>query len=142
MTTDPEPAGLRERVRRAYSEVARAPAAEHAFPVGRRLARRAGYPEQWLQSVPPESVEAFAGLSCLPCFAAVPSGASVLDLGCGAGLDSLMVAGTGVSALGPGFSQGMLSAGRRSAEVMGVRTTRFQLGDAEGIPAATGSLDA
>ena len=142
MTTDPEPAGLRERVRRAYSAVARAPAAEHAFPVGRRLARRAGYPEQWLQSVPPESVEAFAGVSCLPCFAAVPSGASVLDLGCGAGLDSLLVAGTGASVLGLDFSEEMLSRARKSAEVMGVRTARFELGDAEAIPAATGSLDA
>jgi arsenite methyltransferase len=142
MTAGPEPAGLRERVKRAYGEVARAPGAEHAFPVGRRLARRAGYPERWLRTVSPASVEAFAGVSCLPCFADVPVRGTVLDLGCGAGLDSLLVAANGPSVLGVDFSEEMLSRAREAAEVMGVRTARFELGDAEAIPAATGSVDA
>lgn len=142
MRTHPEPAGIRERVRKAYSAVATAPAAEHAFPVGSKLAKRAGYPEDWLDTVPPESVEAFAGVSCLPCLAVLRPGTAVLDLGCGAGLDSLLVASSGVPVLGVDFSEEMLSRARHAAEVMGLRNVRFELGDAEAIPAATGSMDA
>lgn len=141
MTAEPEPADLRGRVRRAYDDVARTPGAEHGLPVGRRLARRAGYLDRWLATVPAASVEAFAGVSCLPCVAVVPAGAAVLDLGCGAGLDALLVAGTGASVLGVDFSEEMLSRARDAAEEMGVRTARFELGDAEAIPAPTGSVD-
>jgi ubiquinone/menaquinone biosynthesis C-methylase UbiE len=35
----------------------------------------------------------------------------------------------------------MLSRARDAAEQMGVRTARFELGDAEAIPAPTGSVD-
>jgi arsenite methyltransferase len=141
MTAEPEPARLRERVRRAYNEVAKDPGVKHAFPVGRRLARRAGYPEQWLAAVPDASVEAFAGVSCLPCFAVVPADGAVLDLGSGAGLDALLVAATGASVLGVDFSERMLSRARDSAKTMGLGNARFELGDAEAIPAATGSVD-
>jgi SAM-dependent methyltransferase len=144
---EPQPPGLRERVRRAYSEVARTPGAEHAFPVGRGLARRAGYPERWLANVPAASVEAFAGVSCMPCFAVVSSGSVVLDLGCGAGLDALLLAApagpaaSAASVLGVDFSEEMLSRARHAAEVMGARGARFELGDAEAIPAETGAVD-
>jgi ubiquinone/menaquinone biosynthesis C-methylase UbiE len=87
-------------------------------------------------------VEAFAGVSCLPCLAALRPDAAVLDLGCGAGLDSLLVAKTGAAVLGIDFSQEMLSRGRRSAEAMGLRNVRFELGDAEAIPVKSGSLEA
>jgi arsenite methyltransferase len=139
--SEPEPASLRERVRRAYGEAARAPGAAHAVPVGPRLARRAGYPERWLSSVPSTSVEVFAGVSCLPCLADVPQGSAVLDLGCGAGLDALLVASAADTVLGVDFSDEMLARARSSAEVMGVSNVRFELGDAEAIPAGTGSVD-
>jgi ubiquinone/menaquinone biosynthesis C-methylase UbiE len=94
-----------------------------------------------LSSVPGTSVEVFAGVSCLPCFADVPPGSAVLDLGCGAGLDALLVAAAAATVLGVDFSDEMLSRARSSAEVMGVGNVRFELGDAEAIPAETGSVD-
>jgi ubiquinone/menaquinone biosynthesis C-methylase UbiE len=86
-------------------------------------------------------VEAFAGVSCLPCLADVPPGSAVLDLGCGAGLDALLVAAAAATVLGVDFSDEMLSRARSSAEVMGVGNVRFELGDAEAIPAGTGTVD-
>ncbi|MBJ7597079.1 methyltransferase domain-containing protein [Candidatus Nephthysia bennettiae] len=138
---EPEPANLRERVRQAYSRAATTPGDVHAVPVGLRLARPAGYPEHWLSSVPSTSVEVFAGVSCLPCFAGVTPGSAVLDLGCGAGLDALLVAAVAATVLGVDFSDEMLSRARRSAGIMGLGNVRFELGDAEAIPAETGSVD-
>ena len=80
-------ANLREKVERTYTKVADDPHADHPFRVGRGVAELAGYPPEWLARVRAASVDAFAGISCLPCFAEIPAGAKVLDLGCGAGLD-------------------------------------------------------
>lgn len=105
------------------------------------MAERAGYPPEWLSTVPGASVEAFAGVSCLPCFAEIPADAVVLDLGCGAGLDSLLLATRTGRVLGIDFSEEMVSRARRSAAAMGVAGVEFRQGDAEAIPAATGSVD-
>jgi arsenite methyltransferase len=137
----PEPGELREQVRRVYSQLAAAPDAHHPFRVGRQLAERAGYSEAWLSGIPTASIESFAGVSCVPCFAEVSSEARVLDLGCGAGLDALLVAPRANSTVGLDFSRQMLVRARRSAETMGITNVEFHEGDAEQIPAAPASFD-
>jgi arsenite methyltransferase len=132
---------LRDQVRSTYSRVATSPAAEHPFRVGRKVAERAGYPQELLSTVATASVEAFAGVSCLPCFAEIPDGAFVLDLGCGAGLDSLLVAAKAGAVLGIDFSEEMLFRARGSAAAMGATNVQFRRGDAEAIPTATDSVD-
>ena len=133
--------GLREKVRVTYSQVADDPNAKHPFRVGRRVAERAGYPQEMLSRVAAPSVDAFAGISCLPCFADIPAGARVLDLGCGAGLDSLLIAGRAGFVLGIDFSSAMLTIARRSAESMGIANVEFREGDAESIQVESGSID-
>jgi arsenite methyltransferase len=132
---------LRDRVRRAYSDVAADPDAPHPFPVGRRLAEATGYPESWLSEVPPGTLEAFAGISCLPCFAEVSPESRVLDLGCGAGLDSLLLARQARSVVGLDFSCRMLEQARAAAEVASVTNAEFLQGDAEVMPLETASVD-
>src|SRR5262245_47751692 len=83
---------LRQGVWRAYSDVAREPSGEHPFAVGRQFAEALGYPATALAGLPAVTVEAFTGVSNVSVFAEFPSGARVLDLGCGAGLDSLLAA--------------------------------------------------
>src|SRR6266852_7579731 len=84
---------LRSAVQTAYSLAAGRPAEKHAFPVGRILAERLGYPADLLDTLPLAAVEAFAGVSNIAVSAMIPAGAHVLDLGCGAGLDSVILAG-------------------------------------------------
>jgi arsenite methyltransferase len=139
MSSDPKV--IREQVRKVYSEVATTPGAEHPFRVGRRLAELAGYPDKWLARIPSAAVDSFAGVSCLPCFAQIPNGAKVLDLGCGAGLDSLLVAPRAGSVVGIDFSESMLFRARSSGEVLGISNVEFREGDAERIPADTSSFD-
>jgi arsenite methyltransferase len=137
----PDPAHLREAVRLTYSKVADQPQAEHPFRVGREVAKRAGYSEDSLSNIPTGTLDAFAGISCLPCFAEIPTGARVLDLGCGAGLDSLLIASSAGSVVGIDFSTSMLAVARTSAESMGLTNVGFREGDAESIPLETGSVD-
>lgn len=132
---------LRSAVHNAYSAAAERPAQKHAFPVGRLLAERLGYPADLLDTLPPVSVEAFAGVSNLAVSAGIPAEAHVLDLGCGAGLDSLILAGRKAGrVVGIDFSEAMLVRARQASAAYGVNAT-FCLGDAERLPLDEASID-
>ncbi len=96
---------LRTSVQGAYSAAAEKPADGHAFPVGERFAREVGYPRELLDRLPRASVERFAGVSNVAVFAEIAEGNAVLDLGCGAGLDSFAASGR---VIGIDFSESML----------------------------------
>jgi arsenite methyltransferase len=83
---------VRDRVQQAYSDAGNSPDNEHAFPIGRDFAESLGYPRALLSDLPAVASEAFAGVSNVSVFAEIPLGATVLDLGCGAGLDTLIAA--------------------------------------------------
>ena len=134
---------LRSAVHLAYSAAAERPTQKHAFPVGRLLAERLGYPVDLLDALPLAAVEAFAGVSNLAVSAALPAEARVLDLGCGAGLDSLILArrvGATGHVVGIDFSEAMLVRARQAAAESGVTVT-FCRGDAERLPLDDASVD-
>lgn len=144
LLTDETRARLCEAVRSAYSSAAIEPHAKHPFPVGREFARSLGYPLDLLDSVSPASVDAFAGVSNLAVLADLPAGARVLDLGCGAGLDSLIAAqrvGPGGRVVGLDFSEPMLGRAQRAASEAGVSNVDFCRADAERLPLRAGSVD-
>ncbi|MEK6798171.1 MAG: methyltransferase domain-containing protein [Planctomycetota bacterium] len=135
---------MRDGVRAAYSAAATYPDRIHAFPVGRGFAESLGYPKTILDSLPPEAVEAFAGVSNVSVFAEVPPGASVLDLGCGAGLDSIILArrvGPAGCVMGIDFSEAMLARARAAASAAGCSNLTLRLGEAETLPCPAASID-
>jgi SAM-dependent methyltransferase len=134
---------LRAAVHNAYSAAAERPTQKHAFPVGRILAERLGYPAEVLDGMPGVAVEAFAGVSNLAVSAPIPNGARVLDLGCGAGLDSLILArrvGSTGRVVGIDFSEAMLTRARQGAVAAGLGVTFFR-GDAEQLPLDGATVD-
>ncbi len=136
--------GLRGSVREAYSAAALRPEASHAFPVGRRFAESLGYSGEWLDRLPPASAEAFSGVSNVSLLAEIGDGARVLDLGCGAGLDSLIAArraGAGGRVVGLDFSEPMVARARAAAVEAGAGNVVFCRADAERLPLGTASVD-
>lgn len=135
---------LREGVRRAYSEAARNPRGEHPFPVGREFAESLGYPCSVLDSLPSEAVDAFSGVSNVAVFASLTENATVLDLGCGAGMDSLIAArhvGPGGRVVGIDFSTAMLERAKRAVDSSGVGNTSIVRAVAERLPLGDGTID-
>ncbi len=135
---------LRRRVSEAYSAAALSPGDRHAFPVGRAFAESLGYPARLLNSLPAVSVEAFSGVSNVSVSADVPPGSRVLDLGCGAGLDSLIAArraGPAGRVIGLDFSAAMLSRARSAAEHVSAAKVLFCRAAAESLPLAAASID-
>src|SRR4051794_19358213 len=81
---------IREHIRAMYRDVAQRPDADFHFEMGRRLAERLGYPAAWLDAVPQEALESFAGVGHMLDLAELRPGDSVLDLGSGAGTDAFV----------------------------------------------------
>ena len=135
---------LRNGVRQAYSAVAENPQTEHPFPVGRQFAESLGYPPGLLADLPTIAVEAFAGVSNVAIFAGIPEGATVLDLGCGAGLDSLIAAkrvGPAGHVIGIDFSEPMLFRAWQAAAEAALNNIEFHQADAENLFLQEDSID-
>jgi len=135
---------LREGVYQAYSAVAETPQAEHPFAVGREFAERLGYPTELLDQLPAESTEAFTGVSNVSIFASIHAGSTVLDVGCGAGLDSLIAAqrtGENGRVIGVDFSEAMLTRARTAAMKAKAMNVEFRRSSAESMPIEDASID-
>jgi arsenite methyltransferase len=135
---------LRDKVCEAYSAAATSPTEEHPFPVGRAFAESLGYPAALLDTLPLAAVEAFAGVSNVSLIAEIPKGATVLDLGCGAGLDSLIAArraGRSGRVIGIDFSDTMLERARKAAREAAVPNATFEHADAEQLPLDDACID-
>jgi SAM-dependent methyltransferase len=135
---------LREAVRQAYSAIAERPQHDPPFPTGRQLALDLGYPPELLEELPAVAVEAFCGVSNVPLFAQIPAGATVLDLGCGAGMDTVIAArrtGPRGSVVGVDFSDAMLQRARRAVADAGAGQVALLAAAAELLPLATARID-
>ncbi len=86
---------LRAQVQAKYSDVASRPELGFHFHTGRPLAAMLGYAEADVEWLPASTVESFAGTGNPLSAGALPQGATVLDLGSGAGFDTLLAARSG-----------------------------------------------
>lgn len=135
---------LRHKVREAYSAAAESPEDKHPFPVGREFAESLGYSPDLLDELPSVASEAFAGVSHVSVFSELPKGATVLDLGCGAGLDCV-IAGRRVGEegviIGVDFGPSMLERASQAVREAGLQHIHLALAGAEDIPLQSGSVD-
>ena len=129
---------LRQAVREEYTDVARNPDKGFHFHIGRPLARLLDYDGAWLDGIPESTLASFAGTGNPFHLGALHPGERVVDIGCGAGLDSLIAArmvGVGGSVIGVDMTPAMLEKARASAAKMGFSHVTFREGYAESLPA-------
>lgn len=129
---------IRAQVRARFGAVARDPACERRFRIGRASALALGYDQEELDALPPAAVDRFAGVGCPIALGEVPKGGRVLDLGSGSGVDALLAARRGARVTGVDMTDGMLraAAGAARGEASFVRAL------AESLPFPDASFDA
>jgi len=139
------PEELRAGVEDVYSAAARKPAGKYSFPVGREFAESIGYPVDTLDAIPAAAWEAFVGVSNVSVFADITLGETILDLGCGAGLDSIIArqrTGGSGKVIGIDFSKDMLKRAKQAVEEIGIDgQVEFHCASAEELPLQDSSID-
>lgn len=136
------PDEMHNQVRAAYSAIAVAPAENHFFPCGRQLAEDVGYPPDVLDRLPVSAVEAFCGVGDVSLWADIQASELVLDVGCGAGLDTILAAGRAAKVVGIDFSLEMLQRARGCLEEAGLaaKVTLLRT-EVQSLPLLDGSMD-
>lgn len=132
---------LKRQVREDYRRVL----GRAADRTGRPLAERLYSPEE-LEGMPQSAVEAALGLGNPIAAADITPGQTVLDLGCGAGIDTFLAArrvGPSGRAIGLDLTPEMVELTRRNAAEAGLRNVEVVQGDMEDLSFLPGeSLDA
>ncbi len=114
------------------------------FHTGRLLARILGYQEGWLAGIPEGSIESFAGTGNPFRLGELHPGERIVDVGCGAGIDSLIAArmvGSDGEVIGVDMTPEMLEKARRSSEEASLAQVKFLRGYAEDLPVPDGWAD-
>ncbi len=135
---------LKSEIRKTYASVSQEPEQDFAFPTGRAWAEDLGYPPGLLARVPETAAESFAGVANPFSLGALQAGERVLDIGCGAGMDSLVAAqmvGPAGSVTGIDMTPEMLARARRAAGELGAGNVTYLECEAERMPFAGGSFD-
>src|ERR671937_1588633 len=134
---------LKSEIRKTYASVSEQPEQDFIFPTGRAWAEDLGYPDE-LANVPESAVESFAGVANPWQLGRLAAGERGLDLGSGAGTDSLIAAqmvGAQGHVTGIDMTPAMLAKARAAAAELGAGNVDFVEGEAERLPFADGSFD-
>jgi len=135
---------LKCEIKKTYARVSEEPAEDFVFPKGRAWALDLGYPAELVARVPESSAASFAGVANPFALGALNPGERVLDVGSGAGTDSLVAAqmvGPAGRVVGIDMTPEMLAKARAGAAEMGAAHVTFLEGEAERLPFPDGSFD-
>jgi arsenite methyltransferase len=127
---------LKGEIKKTYASVSAEPERDFIFPTGRAWAEDLGYPKE-LANVPETAVESFAGVANPWELGRLALGERVLDLGSGAGTDSLVAAqmvGEAGRVTGIDMTPEMLAKARAAATEMGATNVEFVESEAEHLP--------
>ncbi len=136
---------LRSEVSKIYSRVATEPDGDFHFHRGPAYAADfLGYDPAELASLPAECTASFAGIANPHAIAPILSGETVLDIGCGAGMDLLLAArrvGPSGRAIGIDMTEAMRDRARGSAAAAGLTNVEVHQADATALPLTDDSVD-
>lgn len=128
---------LREAIREEYAAVATHPEQGFHFHTGRPLAQLLGYEEAWIAGIPEPVIASLAGTGNPFSLGRLAPGERVVDVGCGAGIDTLIASrmvGPEGRAIGVDMTPAMIDKARNGAAAMGASNVRFRVGLAEALP--------
>ncbi len=135
---------LRSEIQRTYAAVSNEPDHVFMFPTGRAWAQDLGYPADLLARVPETSCESFAGVANPFSLGVLRPDEHVLDIGCGAGMDTLVAAqmvGADGTVTGIDMTPAMVAKARRSVAETGLANVTIVEGSAEELPFESASFD-
>ncbi len=136
---------LRQEIKDVYSQVAVAPNGDFHFHRGPEYAAsKLGYDASELNELPTAATASFAGVANPLAIDELAPGETIVDLGCGAGMDILLASkrvGPAGQAIGVDMTDEMLASTTNSAAEMGAINAQARKGDLTALPIEDGTVD-
>ena len=133
---------LKEEIKKTYAALSQDPKKDFVFPTGRAWAEDLDYPAE-LANVPDTAADSFAGVANPFALGGLEDGERVVDLGCGAGTDSLVAAqmvGQNGHVTSIDMTPEMLEKARAATAELGLTNVGFLEGEIERLPLANESV--
>jgi SAM-dependent methyltransferase len=138
-----EPESIPVMVRQRFARIATAPGRDKRR-IGPKVAKELGYDPEEIDRLPGSITESFAGVGNPLSLGEVRPGETVLDLGSGAGLDSVLAArraGPGGQVIGIDMTPEMVEKARRNVQAVGLSNVEFLNAPVEAIPLGDDTAD-
>ncbi len=135
---------LRRQIVEKYTHVAVEPEKGFHFHTGRPLALMLGYDPDDIERLPRGTVDSFAGTGNPFSMGRLQPGETVLDMGCGAGFDTLLAAlqvGPSGRVLAVDMTEAMREKARAGARALGLTNVEVREGFIEHLPLADATVD-
>lgn len=135
---------IKEKIRQRFVTVATDPTAPQRQPHGPASAKKLGYAAAEIDGLPPVVVESFAGVGNPLGLHTLRPGETVVDIGCGAGVDSILAArtvGPSGRVVGVDMTAEMVRKATANAVAAGVSNAEFHQGEADRLPVGDGAAD-
>ncbi len=135
---------IEESIRGKYLKVAASPAGLFRYPTGRAGLEALGYAPDMVRDLPEPVAVAYCGVGNPFTLGPIREGEAILDIGCGAGVDSIIaakLAGPSGAVTGIDLVPEMLAKASENTRLAGVDNVTFQEASAEYLPFPENSFD-
>lgn len=142
--TDEDRKKIGEGIRQRYAKAAQNPEGHFRFPTGKAGLEALGYDQSVLRILPDEVLASYCGVGQPFILDQIKRGESVLDIGCGAGADTIIAAvmvGPQGKTIGLDFVPEMVQRAKQNLQITKLQNVSFALGSGEELPFANESFD-
>ncbi len=142
--TDDDRKKIEDGIRQRYARAAQSPEGHFRYPTGKAGLEALGYDQSILRILPDEVLASYCGVGQPFILDQIKPGESVLDIGCGAGVDTIIAAimvGPQGKTIGIDFVPEMVQRARQNLQITQLRNVCFELGSGEALPFASESFD-
>ena len=130
---------IQKTIRETYSKAAKGPKGLFNYPTGHEGLTALKYDPELLQALPAEVAASYCGVGNPFTLGPINEGDVVLDVGCGAGVDTLfsaMITGPSGKVVGIDLTPAMLERAKKNLSMTDLKNVAFKEGSVENLPFA------
>ena len=135
---------IEEGIRGKYTKVSDSPEGLFQYPTGRAGLEALNYDSELIQALPDSAVASYCGVGNPFTLGVIRKGEAVLDIGCGAGIDTIvaaMMVGPAGTVVGIDMVPEMLARARENLRMTDLKNVIFEDAYGEKLPFADGGFD-
>lgn len=136
--------GIEAGIREKYIKVAKSPEGQFKYPIGKRGLQTLHYEKSLIDKLPDTVASAYCGVGNPFSLGKINQGERILDIGCGAGVDTILAAiivGSKGSVVGVDIVPEMIVRAESNLQMVGLDNINFQKVSGQNLPFSDDTFD-